>query len=368
MRVAEFFAGIGLVRIALEAEGARVVWANDIDPIKRAMYVDNFGEENFVLDDVANIRGDDIPDVELATASFPCTDLSLAGNRAGLEGPESGTLWQFTRILGEMGSRRPPLVMLENVPGLITSRGGADLAGLIARLNELGYSCHVFVADASWFVPQSRQRVFVVGSRIGDAQRVPDFEKWQSLALYPEKLRKFLDRHRHLNVFFQEIPLPTNVTTDLGQIIERLAEDDHRWWDEDRLSRFVSSLAPIHQKRFRQLKNGPRINWRTAFRRTRKGRSTWEIRDDGIAGCLRASRGGSSKQAVVEGGHGKARVRWLTPREYARLQGVDDTFRIDSVSPNQALFGFGDAVCVPAIRWIIRHSLLALLPETVAHV
>lgn len=190
MRVAEFFAGIGLVRAALEAEGARVVWANDIDPIKRTMYVDNFGDHDFVLDDVANVRGNDIPDIDLATASFPCTDLSLAGNRAGLEGRESGTLWQFTRILGEMGARRPPLVMLENVPGLITSHGGADMEGLISRLNDLGYACHVFVADASWFVPQSRQRVFVIGSRNAvDDSSGHDFSQLPSPVLYPTRLR-----------------------------------------------------------------------------------------------------------------------------------------------------------------------------------
>lgn len=368
MRVAEFFAGIGLVRLGLEAEGARVVWANDIDPMKRTMYVDNFGSDHFILDDVANVRGDDIPDIDLATASFPCTDLSLAGNRAGLEGRESGTLWQFTRILAEMKERRPPLIMLENVPGLITSRGGSDLAGLIARLNDLGYACHVFVADASWFVPQSRQRVFVIGTQHPqNALEAVDFESWQAQALYPRKLRNFFERHPRLNLFFQALPLPTAPTIDrIEKIVERIPEDDERWWDDQRLQRFVETLAPIHLKRFNELRDGDTLAWRTAYRRTRNGKSTWEIREDAIAGCLRASRGGSSKQALVEGGYGKARVRWLTPREYARLQGVDDSYRIDSVSTNQALFGFGDAVCVPVIRWIMLHALRPLMVSEVA--
>ena len=90
LKAAEFFAGIGLVRLALEQEGFEVVFANDIEPGKRDLYAANFGSEDFVLGDIRDIKGADVPDIELATASFPCTDLSLAGHRAGLDGKESG--------------------------------------------------------------------------------------------------------------------------------------------------------------------------------------------------------------------------------------------------------------------------------------
>lgn len=363
MRVAEFFAGIGLVRLALETEGAEVVWANDIEPIKQKMYVDNFGDEGFVLGDVGGVRGVDIPDVELATASFPCTDLSLAGNRAGLNGRESGTLWHFTRIIDEMEDRKPSVVLLENVPGLITSRGGKDLYDLIQRLNGLGYTCDVFIADAAWFVPQSRQRVFIIGTLFP----VEPISEWPLSPLRPERLVKFSQRYTGLNLFTSDMPPPAEIPQSFGDVVERLPSSDALWWDEERLARFESSLAPIHQDRFQELKHGSSLNWRTAYRRTRHGKATWEIRQDHIAGCLRASRGGSSKQAVVEGGRGQIRVRWMTPREYARLQGVPDSFRIDGVSPNQAQFGFGDAVCVPLIRWIIQHGLEAQLSKEHAH-
>src|SRR5437870_346280 len=84
-------------------------------------------------------RGSDVPSIELATASFPCTDLSLAGNRAGLKGSESSMFWQFARVLREMDRRRPKVVMLENVPGFATSHGGKDLRNAIAELNDMGY-------------------------------------------------------------------------------------------------------------------------------------------------------------------------------------------------------------------------------------
>lgn len=98
----------------------------------------------------------------------------------------------------------------------------------------------------------------------------------------------------------------------------------------------------------------------TAYRRTRQGKAVWEIRGDNIAGCLRTARGGSSKQAVVDTTTGKLRIRWMTAREYARLQGAPD-FSLEGVSEVQAIFGFGDAVCVPAVGWIAQNYLAPLL-------
>lgn len=107
MRVIELFAGIGLMRAGLEAAGFRVVFANDIEPFKAKMYVANYGPDDFHLGDVRDLRGGELPDADLLTASFPCTDLSLAGNRAGLAGEHSGTFWEAVRLLKEMGPRLP---------------------------------------------------------------------------------------------------------------------------------------------------------------------------------------------------------------------------------------------------------------------
>lgn len=81
-----------------------------------------------------------------------------------------------------------------------------------------------------------------------------------------------------------------------------------------------------------------------------------ELRDDGVAGCLRTPRGGSGRQILFRGGMGTARVRLLSARECARLQGAPDEFRMD-VPLNQALFGFGDAVCVPVVQWVLEHGV-----------
>lgn len=97
--VAEFFAGIGLVGMALEKAGCRVVFANDNDEKKRDLYATNFDPSPLVCCDIRDLRGACIPDAEIATASFPCTNLSLAGGRDGLKGADSNILWEFIRIL-----------------------------------------------------------------------------------------------------------------------------------------------------------------------------------------------------------------------------------------------------------------------------
>ena len=332
-RVAEFFAGIGLVRRALEGEGFHVVFANDIEPTKAVLYQANFDASDLVVGDVRSVRGRDVPDIDVATASFPCTDLSLAGNRAGLAGKQSGMFWEFSRVLDEMGERRPSVVMLENVAGFATSRGGQDMRDALAKLADLGYRCDVLPVDARWFVPQSRPRMFIIGSRRHDLVASP-----------------LLRRE------------PPMCTETLSSYVDRLAPEDPHWWSADRLNRFFRSLSPIQAERVAKLRCASRLEWTTAYRRTRHGEAVWEVRPDSVSGCLRTARGGSSKQAVMETGHGDVRVRWMSAREYARLQGVLD-FHIADVSENAAIFGFGDAVCVPVVAWVARSYLRPLLQE-----
>ena len=86
--VAEFFAGIGLMRIGLESAGWRIAFANDIEEDKWRMYRDHFGDTGeFIVRDVHQLKSSEVPTVTLATASFPCNDLSMAGARHGLAGP-----------------------------------------------------------------------------------------------------------------------------------------------------------------------------------------------------------------------------------------------------------------------------------------
>jgi len=358
-KAAEFFGGIGLARLGLEAAGFDVVWTNEISRDKHLMYAGHFGEQEghtFALGDVADVTGADLPKpLALSWASSPCTDVSLAGDRAGLDGEESGTFWHWTRVLDEMGDDRPPVVVLENVEGLATSHSGEDIAAAVAELNQLGYSVDAVALDARRFVPQSRGRLFVIG-----ALDPPDDEPVPNSELRPDWLQGVfgdtsLRTHRAALP-----PPPPPLTAGLHNVIEPMKTADPRWWDAARVETFVNSLSPTQAARLQKLRTAKATTYRTAYRRTRNGSAVWEIRPDDISGCLRTARGGSSKQAVVQVGNGKVRVRWMTPREYARLMGAGD-YTLDGVRTNQALFGFGDAVCVPAVAWLAEHYLLPLV-------
>ena len=106
LTVAEFFAGIGLMRMGLDLGGWQTVFANDIDEDKWQMYRDHFGDTGeFAVGDVHLLDAAAVPEVALATASFPCNDLSLAGARKGLSGDQSSAFWGFVEVLTKMGAR-----------------------------------------------------------------------------------------------------------------------------------------------------------------------------------------------------------------------------------------------------------------------
>lgn len=258
--------------------------------------------------------------------------------------------WEFARVLAEMGDRRPELVLLENVLGFASSNDGNDLRNAVAELNRLGYSCDVRGIDARHFVPQSRPRIFIVG-----VMRPSDDDAFPDAVAGPPWLAALAASAPELRLHRRRLPeLPRGPET-LSDIVEPFPRDHSDWWERERVSRFTDSLSPINQVRLAELRAGDEVDWRTAYRRTRHGRAVWEIRADGIAGCLRTARGGSSKQALVESGRGELRIRWLSPREYARLMGAPSFVLAERGS--QTLFGFGDAVCVPLVRWLCEHYL-----------
>ncbi len=355
----EFFAGIGLARLGLEAAGFQVVWSNDYEPDKREMYEGNFGvtsDHQFVLGDIRDVGGSDMPpNVTLAWASSPCTDLSLAGARAGLRGTESGTFWEYVRILEEMGDHKPPVAVLENVVGLATSHGGEDIAAAVKAFNKLGYSVDALAIDARRFVPQSRPRLFLVG-----LQNPPTSSRQEHHELRPDWLwRVFSDPGLRTHRAYLPSP-PTPLTSGLGLCVEDMPVSDTRWWDAERTEAFMASLSSTQRTRVDELRRTAGVSYRTAYRRTRNGSPVWEVRPDDIAGCLRTARGGSSKQAVVRLGSGRLRVRWMTPREYATLMGASH-YCLDGARTNQSLFGFGDAVAVPVVEWLARHYLMPMV-------
>ncbi len=360
MTFAEFFAGIGLVRLGLEKSGWKCLFANDIDSAKLEMYREQFPDcdEHFLLDDIRKVDIRALPHVDLATASFPCTDLSLAGGRAGLQGEHSSALWPFLELLYKLDHMRPKLVMLENVTGFLTSHGGGDFKSTLCALNRLGYAVDAFILDAIHFVPQSRPRLFVVGKyrRVsGIEERPRRTPKFFESSLRPAALADFIYANPDVRWEVGELPDPPIRSIQLVDVLESLPNSATEWWSAARAEYLLNQMSDRHRLIADEMIRGKEWSYGTVFRRVRNGKSMAELRTDGIAGCLRTPKGGSGRQILFVAGQGAFKARLLTARECARLMGADD-FPI-TCPLNQALFGFGDAVCVHAIDWIARNYL-----------
>lgn len=144
-------------------------FANDFDPMKGRTYATNWGGDHLKVCDINSLSADQLPgQPDLIWASFPCQDLSLAGNALGLgteaEQTRSGAFWALWRLVSELQSdgRPPSLVVLENVYGALTSNGGRDFATIARSLSLSGYRFGALLIDGVHFVPQSRPRIFIV--------------------------------------------------------------------------------------------------------------------------------------------------------------------------------------------------------------
>lgn len=355
--VADFFAGIGLVELGLEKAGWSTIYSVDYSDEKRQLYEGHFGQGSYHLRDISTVDGEEIPPVALAHASFPCTDVSVAGSREGLSGKETSSFWEFVRILGEMKAKHPaPFILLENVEGMLTSKGGRDLEIALSALCELGYALDILLINASHFVPQSRVRLFIIGSLLAGHQDILEQEiiLQQKNTARPPRITNFIRSHSDLTWHLYSLPQLPRRSSDLADIVD----PNEEWWPEDRSSYLYNQMFERHQKKVHEMMDKPFWSYGTVFRRMRmrngKKQSTAELRTDGIAGCLRTPKGGSARQILLRAGKGRFDARLLSGRENARLMGADDYVLGPHLESNQMLFGFGDAVCVPVIEWITK--------------
>ena len=380
MNFVEFFAGVGLVREGLSPDGWECVWANDISQDKKETYVRNYGENDFFLDDVWNVVKSPsiIPDnAFLYTASFPCTDLSVAGGRAGLAGSESGTLNAVLEIIAlkKKNGTHPKVVLLENVKGFLTSHRGMDVANTVQIFSELGYYVDLIELDAYFFTPQSRSRVFLVAVEAEIAGSVMCIKKKGSIlddwwAIFDEnpelrsvKVKNIVKQNESLNWGLFNIPTPQRTTLVLDDVVETSIEEESiLWWSDERKEHLFNQMSDSHQSTLREMSSQKHYSYGTVYRRMRKGKSTAELRTDGVAGCLRTPRGGSSKQILIRAGFDGWRVRLLTSREYARLQGVREDFVLPE-NANKGYFAMGDGVCVPVIKYLSNRVLTPLFKK-----
>jgi DNA (cytosine-5)-methyltransferase 1 len=357
----EFFAGAGTARLGL-GTGWTCTFADDIDPAKMCSYVANFGAQGAMTRDVARLTVADLLGVvSLAWASFPCQDVSLAGDRAGLDGARSSTFWSFWRLMQALRAegRAPKLIVIENVCGLLTSHGGKDFDAICGALAACDYRFGAVKIDAALFVPQSRPRLFIVAV---DANTQIPAELTTGIPIapfYPSALVAACSRQRSAPIWFR-LPIPPQRNTTFADIIED-EPTGVTWHTQAATDRLLGMMAPLHLAKVEAAKRTGERMIGALYRRIRPDDAGGkiqraEVRFDDLAGCLRMPTGGSSRQTIVIVDGDTVRSRLLSPREAARLMGIGDEYVLPE-NYNEAYGLMADGVCVPAVRFLAQHVL-----------
>ena len=313
-KFADLFCGIGGMRLAFESVGCRCVFSSDWDPWAQKTYAANFGETP--EGDIRQITAEKIPDHDILVGGFPCQPFSISGvskknslGRAhGFEDRTQGTLFfEVARIIRD---KQPEAFVLENVKNLLSHDRGRTYAVIRETLeHDLGYTVESDVLDAKAFVPQHRERVFIVGFKR------PRHLKWPDLS-------------------------------EGGHTLSDILEDspDRKYWLSSQLWLYLQGYAKKHQ----EAGNG------FGFGLTKL---------DGVARTLSARYYKDGSEILVPTAEGE-NPRRLTPRECARLMGFPDSFKI-AVSDTQAYKQFGNSVVVPLAAQVATMVVDALRSEIV---
>jgi len=312
IRFIDLFAGIGGIRLGFEKAGAKCVWSNDYDKHAAVTYIENFGNDDFVLEDIKKVSSSEIPDFDILCGGFPCQPFSIAGiskknslgRPNGFADQTQGTLfYEIVRIIKE---KRPKAFFLENVKNLERHDKGRTFYVIKDILENLGYSFYHKILDAKTVVPQHRERIFMVGFR----NKNLDFD-------FP----KIMDRKLAMkDILEQDIP-------------EKYTLTDHLW-------NYLQKYAEKHKAKGNGFGFGL-VNF-NSYSRTLSAR----YHKDGSEILIPQKNKNPRK---------------LTPRECARLQGFPDTFKIP-VSDTQAYRQFGNAVAVPIIE-LVANEVMKTLTE-----
>ena len=361
----DFFAGGGMAHAGL-GNYWHCLYANDICEKKANTYRRNWGGDSLHVADVRDISTQDLPgSADLAWASFPCQDLSLAGKGSGLQGRRSGTFWPFWNLLTQLTSegRAPRVVVLENVCGALTSHKGEDFRAISSAIANLNYRFGAVIADAVHFVPQSRPRLFIiavdsnayVSSALTQAESSALWHPASLVTAYSELPGELKDRW-----LWWKMESPEARSTVLADLIED-NPSGVRWHTKTETNHILNLMSEVNRKKVVDAKRARRRVVGAIYRRTRpdgKGGRTQraEVRFDDVAGCLRTPTGGSSRQTLIIVDGSRVQTRLLSPREAARLMGLPESYQLPE-RYNDAYHIAGDGLVVPVVRHLAKNIL-----------
>lgn len=353
----------------------RCLFANDFDPLKVQVYTNNWGSKEILEDDIHNVKAEDLPRrVDLAWASFPCQDLSMAGNGLGIgqEGganrTRSGTFWAFIELMKglKVNGRLPRIVVLENVVGLLTINGGEEFKTVVSALDRLEMRAGAIVVDARHFVPQSRQRVFIVAVsktvKVADGLvRVEPHPTWHPDPLV-KAVEKLSPQCREQWIWFNLGAVPK-----LKKTLNRIVTDRPvgvKWHSPAETQRLIGMMSDAHRQKLSEAKkSGKRMVGTLSLRmRPKNGKTVQraEICFRGLAGCLRTPKGGGSRPRIIVVKGADVRTRLLAPKEAASLMGLNACYHLPEVY-EYAFRVIGDGVAVPVVAFLRGNLLNPLL-------
>lgn len=354
MRFGSLFSGIGGFDLGFERAGMECAWQCEIDPKAQDVLRKHWGVK--IYDDVRTITKDAEP-VDLICGGFPCQDVSIAGKRKGLAGERSGLWFEFARIIDEL---EPKWVVIENVPGLLSSNRGQDFAVIVQWLANRGYGVSWRILDAQYFgVPQRRRRVFIVGS-LGNGDSAKVLFESEGLSGDTPQGRKAgegiagtLAPSLTASNDPSRSPQSSEVTQQVAAILEAqtvgaLQTRDYKGISADNLDHMIcnpvaNTLAGGSSKCHSDITSGQQDGNLICWEMQHASEAYRESGD--IAPNLQARMGTGSNNVPLVG------VRRLTPTECARLQGFPDDWN-DWLADSARYKQYGNAVCVNVAEWI----------------
>jgi len=356
--------------------GWNCLFANDFDHKKSRVYQQYWGDDALLTTDIRRIESRDLPgQSDLAWASFPCQDLSLAGGGAGLKGDRSGMFWPFWALMEAIHKegRAPRIIAIENVCGTLTSHGGKDFAAICSALVHAGYRCGAVIIDAALFVPQSRPRLFIIAVR--NDLDVPSHLSsddpapvWHTSAL-KTAYGKLAPAVRN-NWIWWNIPAPPVRNTRFIDFIEEQPAGV-RWHTAVETRQLLAMMSAANLAKVEKAKNLGRPTVGAVYKRTRFDGDGFkvqraEIRFDDVAGCLRTPAGGSSRQLIMIVDGKSVKSRLISSRETARLMGLPDEYELPD-NYNEAYHLTGDGVAVPVVRHLAAYIFEPVLSHRTDH-
>ena len=344
----DLFAGVGGFRLGMEKAGHTCVGSCEWDKYSRETYKKNFGSYP-EYDDAKDLHPQSLPHFDVLCAGFPCQAFSIAGKRMGFEDTRGTIFFEIARIAKE---KRPSYLFLENVKGLLSHDKGRTFSTIISTLDEMGYDAEWQVLNSKYFVPQNRERIFIIGhlrgerSRqvfpLGDFNRISDKKK-----LRAEELSRTRSHSSAIDANYYKGPDGKRTLVQVGNIDTK--GHNSLWgrvYDPE-------GIAPNLNA------NGGGLEAKTGlFAVSSSGRS-WgresriKIGEANGLSCGDGCSSQSSRNFVNEG----MKIRKLTPTECERLQGFPDGWT-SGVSDTQRYRQMGNAVTVPVVEYIAKELRL----------